>query len=1133
MMQPPGNPHLEFHTIAEQDLIPVSKFSKYDTHLVTSNENLIIYTTSKRGFVRVINQRTSGHFVLATQVQQTITDLKLIVNPLVSTNSFLLVGSRVSGIFTIWSVSNDVANTPAILVYEILQVPKDTFYDFSYSKTTTSLLFTSSDTVLDIEIKKFFAAPHKLKYGNGLKSRTDLAKTDTFASFSGLKYHLPVYSKKIEGFAVADNKSLIGWVEEADASHHRFAVCASESHSSQVEKGDSSAISLSLEKNIILEKVASEKLVLCYFSLPKAPISNEGTLDYFITGSRNELLVYPHQKNSKYIKIDLPDGFTIDNLMVERVEDISLAMVFCKKLQKVALVKFQRYGTSENLEDISFFIQIVDFPETFSILNCCIWRSVEEIEKFKGHHVIDAYVYHTKGLFIVPISLGPRPNYSEQIVAKNSPASPEVQGSSSSEEIETGPEFTGNLPLIPQLQLLTNSHVDEFVTRRNMTKVQEDAILDFLESSNLVTTICKKVKDELLSIMLDSRSVFRICEMKNNGSISARDALNLIDEAVEESVFANPQSAEDEQINSESFQSVAVANPNYKQQKTQGSDFVETSSSGVEETMSAEQSPYGGKISDETEKNGSSHILPALFDSLEEASSSEPKNTNSPHLSSSGFGNTTQPISSAPFGSVANSSFSSTFSNAAGYPRNAYETQRVSSGLGFEKLSQSIPAQSSPLSSNSQIPGTTLGHGKSYSQIWGVTNPSTSLETTGNIGNVPSQVGNSVQTAWSTSSPSQPQSLVSPSQYPQNSAISQLPGNISQLSLQPTPSQEHTNAYVRHTHHQSTHSIGYPSQLGGLQPQTSFSQHPNVRMPSVSNIFGTNDSQNGNFDMQPNQQQTQLPVPRNELDTSSAELQKGSQYPFLTVQTPPNYELSEFERRVVKLLLLQGPMNAFGTIRTGPPAAELNSISQKHTDLGDILSSYTFIVLTAPPGLEEQGLSDAADSYINGTTDASLLLSSGGQSKMAVSRQEVQDVLRKLFGNDTNFLLLLGYVVYLISPSLNAQESLQVRDDKVSAGPGQRLKWAIALLEYVYALITTDPSSPSDTSPAALEQPRFAKEKWANNKGLFGTTLERIRKDAKDLGDTLFKYTLDAGQKTLLASRLNELFETLTKLSEN
>lgn len=146
----------------------------------------------------------------------------------------------------------------------------------------------------------------------------------------------------------------------------------------------------------------------------------------------------------------------------------------------------------------------------------------------------------------------------------------------------------------------------------------------------------------------------------------------------------------------------------------------------------------------------------------------------------------------------------------------------MSSGLGFEKLSQSIPAQSSPLSSNSQIPGTTLGHGKSYSQIWGVTNPSTSLETTGNIGNVPSQVGNSVQTAWSTSSPSQPQSLVSPSQYPQNSAISQLPGNISQLSLQPTPSQEHTNAYVRHTHHQSTHSIGYPSQLGVYSPKRPF-----------------------------------------------------------------------------------------------------------------------------------------------------------------------------------------------------------------------------------------------------------------------------------------------------------------------
>lgn len=1115
------HPIAEFHTVDENDLIPVSKFSKYDAHLVTSNDGLIVYTTSKKGVVRIINQKTSQHFVLATRVRDTITDLKLIVNPSHTSDSVLLVGSRNSGIFTFWSISNDTVETPAILTYEVYEVPSDVTFDFYHSEDGVCIAATNDDTVFIIEIPQEYTSQHNSPTVDGLKSRIDLASTVAFVFLEGPTFEIPVYANKAHGFAITSDCRSVGWLESTDASHDQFATCVSKAGVvSQPSENDGSTISkLVRDGHVVLEKaVHSIPSVIGRFSLPKNPTLNKGSLDYFIVGYDSKLTVYPYLKGlHKSITIDLPNGFTVENISIERIEDISLVMVFCSALEQVALVKFRRYGVSENIDDFDYSVQIIKFPSEYSVLSCSIWASVEEVEKFKGHHAVDIYIYHTKGIVIAPCSLGPRPDYSKDVVTSIPKPSSTTEAPTSSND-KSSATTDQTLSLLSKIELFAKSYVENYVVNENYSKLQEEDIFDFLESSDLVRVISRKVKEELLREILNSNSFLRVCEMKNKGSLSETVAFNLLNDAIEESMFGSGKTFEETQPSSESFQSVAVANPNYKLEKGDyAANTVQTSSESEEGWIGDNFDEE--KSSDKEEKNGSTHILPALFDSLEKASSSEPMNVPSAYQFSSVAPGFTQQVSQPAFGSQNSNAFNSFVQSG-----NSANPPQVPPGLGFGMFQQPNVSRES----NGSIPGTTLGHGKPHAQIWGAPAATSSLGAVGNSISIP-------QPDWPKPSTIQPQSLVSPSQYPQTSSISQLPSSMSHLSLKSPQGPQQVNSYPSSAHHQPSQSIGYPDPA--IISQVNSSQGQSTRMPSVSHYIGSSSSQNEISNTLP---EPQPPAHLGSYEPKQPlEPQPQKAYPFLTVKSVSSHELTNFEIHLVKVLLSQGPMSAFVTIRASQPAADVGS-DQRSADLGKILSSYAFVVLTSPPGLDQKGLMDVVDAYASNDVKSLLFSMQHEQpTSLSITKQEAQNVLKRLFQGDVNFLLLLGYAVYLISPAFTFQRNLPTENgnskvngdsNDIFTGSCQRLNWVITLLTYVHTLITEESASVTDA--LSIERIQRTRESWVNNKSLLETTFNRIKEDGSELGAAFCNYAIDPVQRHFFAKQLDELFSILELLNK-
>lgn len=84
----------------DKDFLPVSKFSKYTSHLVCSNKHFIVYTPSKRGIVRAIFQDDGSHIALDTEFSS-IALLHLWESG--SSSSLLAVGSP-EGKFAVWEI---------------------------------------------------------------------------------------------------------------------------------------------------------------------------------------------------------------------------------------------------------------------------------------------------------------------------------------------------------------------------------------------------------------------------------------------------------------------------------------------------------------------------------------------------------------------------------------------------------------------------------------------------------------------------------------------------------------------------------------------------------------------------------------------------------------------------------------------------------------------------------------------------------------------------------------------------------------------------------------------------------------------------------------------------------------------
>lgn len=95
------SPSMTTTVYADTDFLPVSKFSKYHSHLVCSNEHFIVYTPSKRGIVRVIFQEDGSHIALELNTHVTISSLHMWET---ENSSSLLAAANEEGSIYVWEL---------------------------------------------------------------------------------------------------------------------------------------------------------------------------------------------------------------------------------------------------------------------------------------------------------------------------------------------------------------------------------------------------------------------------------------------------------------------------------------------------------------------------------------------------------------------------------------------------------------------------------------------------------------------------------------------------------------------------------------------------------------------------------------------------------------------------------------------------------------------------------------------------------------------------------------------------------------------------------------------------------------------------------------------------------------------
>lgn len=1090
--------HFESYQISEKDLIPVSTFTKIGAHKVACNEHLIVYTTSKTACIRVVDQKTSANFIFNTKVHGTITDLRLIINPSQPSTSQLLVGSRISGIFTFWSLSNATTSTPAILVYRLRDVSENIKYDFYYKK---DVIFFAAAVSTVISVTKLFQVPfalHEEKQEDGSSIRTDLMNSESFTQISGAKLSVPSQVSDIKSFAFASDTATVACIESFESSSDGFRIYESTVPLSTLSSKKVSTLSLkySIPSPKTFSKTASAARSV---TLPTNPTENSGSYQYFLAGFGNVLRICPSSdNNTDPIDITLPKDFQVGTILTERIDDISVVMLLNDKKTRFIFVVLRRLGLSSDISKIDVSVKIVNFPENYEILDCSILKSME-IGKFTDNYVVDIYVYHSLGIAIAPVPLGNRLNYLEDENLQKSAM--DIENNQ-----ESGTDSDDSSLSVHTLKDCWKRCVDDYAFNYDISKHEQDLIHHFLSHSNLIGSITKHAELEVLKQILKpeaATAVARFGKLQERGVVTEEQAEQLIAQME----FGGDDANND---GSESFQSVTVANPKYQMISVIKNIFTKSFNEATEQAGDSRLSHTKDvdeetEIDKDTEHVESTHILPTLFDSLEEASSSEPNVVTSPRQFPSDFSQSIRRNTSlniTPSSLSYNSAFVVSPPGLGVHtspPSNSQPHSQMPLGTGLGYLSASH--NSSPIVNNgnsmhSVVPGTTLGGGKTYSQIWGAPN----LSSPHMAGLSTLSEGSPSQATWTSSTPTKSQLLVSPSQYSQTPSVSQLP-NISQLSLHQS-SIQHQAPYS-----QLPAPAGYQSSpLYGATSQT-------TRMPSITDMLGISASN----------KTTITDALQSPKDTPEP--------PFLLVKKPSSSSLSDLEHYVVKCLLLNEPMKAFGTIRTGlPSSAGYSKQSPQQADLGNILSCYAYVVLASPTGPDGKFSFEVSD-YINGSGSEIPFLVSVQGSQFSVTKEKAKEVLSTLFGSNPNFLLLLGYVVYLVNPVLNSQEpsssTWQPESGLAVVGPAQRLKWAITFASFVIDLLMKSPNAvETHDSEAVLKQ-------WSDNQILISTTLGRIKKDAGEFGQTLLKIVQNESQKILLAEKIDELLKLLTRLLES
>lgn len=348
----------------EADLLPVSKFSKYQAHLVASNKFFIVYTTSKRGVVRVIKQEDGSHWALDTHYS--INFLHLWESG--TTSSLLAVGSD-DGHITIWELPYPEKSASA--------VSKD--YQF---KNTLSL-------DIDLTVSRL------------------ICKSIANSRYMTFSLTNSIYVYKVPEDASNEGASSGSAVVEFDDNVYDFDI---DTANIAVVTSANKVSSLLLVKYSLMDLLTrkfthSRDFKLFRFRLrSRANVwlvsQPEGAAAGVLVRDNKKLLV-GNEKLQFNAELDLSKY--IDNLesYSAQYDSTSETLFFnsAANPQKSYLVSLSHHQGSSTLS----LLTNVEFPSSFEPLEFSVTKSFSA--QTQGKKIVDLYIFHTKGLSILPVSI--------------------------------------------------------------------------------------------------------------------------------------------------------------------------------------------------------------------------------------------------------------------------------------------------------------------------------------------------------------------------------------------------------------------------------------------------------------------------------------------------------------------------------------------------------------------------------------------------------------------------------------------------------------------------------------------------------------------------------------------------------
>lgn len=1003
---------VETYVVKDSDILPVSKFSKYDAHAITSNEELIVYTSSKLAVVRVICQKSSKHYSFDTDVKGKITDLSLAP----STDpefSLLIVGSRQSGIFTFWILRHDDKDIPALLSQKLVEVPKSIKYSaFNIDKIYVALSWNNNIDILTVTNSNTAALSLEENDNGRIKSSTKYAELQSLNTLERCRFQFEhdiaqfAFSPSLETLLVLFTPKF-GTVIDSRPYLDRIKFPLL-----RLVRLPPQLIHVDKEKYPSLNGIihTPERSTIQFFSAPGS------TQEFFLvcSESNSQFSLYsnsefPHLAMSMSTRVSFfDDSFSL----VSFEKSLSAALIVSQDKSKTCIISFDTSSPDKN-QMIPFKLVWVKLPSSLHVLDCKILKSIEP-EKYANKDVADIYIYHSRGIAIVPVVLPQRP--------------------------------------------ASKPKKSEYASIPNTDKRITDCITGFVEENSYT----------------DDHSRFLI------EFFTKSDFLNIVTDIVVQRVQSH----------------ITVLPEGQEKSKTLSFETVSTGDFSDQQSQETKEEAE----SDSDHQEG--HMLPALIDSLEEASRSEPYLFTSPRQNAVDYD---APLQMPQMSNVSNRSHLREFGN----PSFGDFSQP-----SFAAFSPSYPATGSFAGVSPSLEGIQVPPPQQQVSA----NPQRPFpDTTSSIFHDFSSSNNSH--GFSSSSAAGP--VASPAPLPPHPATSSIAGAVSRMSLGTTLGQSGGQASSQiwgasssfiSPLTQNSYRQGAPIQQQQSQPQDTFrSLVPPVGKPAAT----------GSLPNLPLQQQ--LPYPECEVGTSFPEVPgatleeaeakgqsaQASSARYLTIEPPKSGEISERERGIVRLLIQKDPMTAFYSIRSSN-SSDAASSSAAGVDLGKLLSCAIYISTAA-----------SSENGDNGEEDFGFMVSNGIWSEdVALTLPELMNWSRRVFG--PHFFLMLGYVAYLLSPALNSGGATKPTD---ASQVVVRAKWAVALLSVVDHLVSLKNinSGVLEDEDGEDEEIADARAQWAESREIVAPTLTQIRNDALTM----------LGRNTDPASPLAPIITNLLEIVKN